>query len=102
MGQRDNGTAGQGETQRQRDNGTARQWDSETMGQRDKGTPNSVTNDVTETKVINMATTAGQPETQHVYTFTYYIIYRRTLDMMIYDMCSPRPVVKRQSQGLAR
>ena len=27
---------------------------------------------------------------------------RRTLDMMICDMCSPRPVVKGQSQGIAR
>ena len=82
VGQRDNETMGR------RDSGTAKQWDN----QWDRNNGNKLGNK------FNEAATGGAT------CINNYIahIYRRTLDMMICDTCSPRPVVKGQSQGIAR
>ena len=82
VGQRDNETVGR------RDSGTAKQWDN----QCDRNNCNKLGNK------FNEAATGGAT------CINNYIahIYRRKLDMMICDTCSPRPVVKGQSQGIAR
>ena len=82
VGQRDNETVGR------RDSGTAKQWDN----QWDRNNGNKLGNK------SNEAATGGATRINNYIAH----IYRRKLDMMICDTCSPRPVVKGQSQGIAR
>jgi hypothetical protein len=83
---------------------TASQWDSVTTGRRDSGTAKQWDNQCDRNNCNKLGNKFNDAATGGATCINNYIvyIYRRTLDMMICDMCSPRPVVKGQSQGIAR